>query len=92
MTLSEVFYEAACLTSEALDIRDAAHFSCNAVDVAAVGHRERYTKERRIYSEIMSEEGDLYHGHVREAAEEVNWGTQHYRTFMLLMASEAVKC
>jgi hypothetical protein len=83
MTMSEVFYEAACRMSDC----DCSNFSCQAVDGVVVGKHGEYCDERRVYSALMTDNPIS----VEQAASEVGWSFREFRTFMLLMASEAVK-
>ena len=81
MTLSEVFYEAACRISHKQD-----YFSCIAIDMA-LNNRGRWSDERIEYSYLMTSDCT----EVERAADALGWTRNDFRTFMLLMAAEAVK-
>lgn len=85
MTLSDVFYEAACLESE---LDDEGEPSCYVVQGV---HKEAM----KDYSELAAYPrcseyacGACF----EDAASSLKWKLRDFRTFMLLMASEAVKC
>lgn len=84
MELADVFYEAACRMS---NIRSKqGDFSCCVVDsVGGVWSMDEYDKIMR------NRRGEFYTDLVEQAAKEVHWSLRDYRTFMLLMASEAVR-
>ncbi len=86
MTLSEVFYEAACRISDMPG--DFGDYSCHVVNVVEMG---RLTSEKRSAEQEYAEMMTKYSWEVGQAADEVGWNRKDYRTFMLLMASEAVK-
>lgn len=90
MTLSEIYYEAACLISDGDE-----NYSCIAVD-RAVSPDAAYSSERQEYSSLLASwvrryGSSLWKGDVERAAKEAGWSRRDFRTFMLLMASEAVK-
>lgn len=88
MTLSNVFYKAACRFSDRVGESVCyGPFTCFIVDSIG-GHKAHDT-----WGDLMSdgECGVNFMNDVDEAAAEVEWGECEYRAFMLLMASEAVK-
>lgn len=90
MNLSEVFYEAACQIS-----RDRLNdYSCCAVDYVVVGYFTSWqTDISKEYARLVCPRttGLVRIEDMEEASGEINWPVRHFRTFMLLMASEAVK-
>ena len=83
MNLSDVLYEAACRVSIGNDERYSYEYSCPTVWlIGGIIARKKYAWMMGL-SHVFS---FLY---VENAAEEVGWTTKDFRTFMLLMASEA---
>ena len=78
MTFSEVLYEAACRMSE----KECSHLSC--IAVITTSHNPVMGAK---YGNLMTH----FPSEVRNAARLVGWPVRDFRTFMLLMASEAVK-
>ena len=97
MTLSEIFYEAACRTSDTPRGLygfggDPYEFSCQAIsNVAGYGCDNVICPSSCKYDELMDSGNGLEPSDVEDAAKAVGWHVQDYRTFMLLMAAEAVK-
>lgn len=97
-TDSEILYEAACRTSDVrrdnyYDMMNPYTYSCHAVAKVESDSLSGEGKTLRAYQVLMTP-GDakyLLVGHVEDAAASVEWRPQDYRTFMLLMASEACK-
>lgn len=88
MTLSEVLYVAACEMSEKPNGWFV--FSCNLVAEVETGKPWDGTprpKMSRAYARLMTSNPNR----VIAAANAVNWIVKDFRTFMLLMASEAVR-
>jgi hypothetical protein len=83
MTLSEVLYEAACMMSEG----DCSRFSCN---LLKFDFGYDISDE---YSELMvdGKNSNEFASQVDADADALEWERRDFRTFMLLMASEAVK-
>ena len=92
MTLSEVFYEAACNISDG-GFRIEDMFTCYAV--SAVGGEPACREYSTLMANSFENEGPdhcfLNAVLVTEAGEDIGWSREDFRTFMLLMASEAVK-
>jgi hypothetical protein len=89
-TFSEVFYKAACRMSRVRNQSGYCNFSCNLVAEVETGKRwdglPRPEMSER-YSQLMTESvGETIRG-----SKEIGWPINEFRTFMLLMASEAVK-
>ncbi len=80
MTLSEVFYEAACRMSTGFP---------SGTSTAVFGVRGRMGDVLAFLRLMEDEPGSL--GRKIMLATPPGWDRDHYRTFMLLMASEAVK-
>lgn len=89
MTLSEVFYEAACRMSEG----KSNYYSCNAVSEVASGRywcasdEQCRIHERTVYSGLMTEDWL----EVDSCALAVGWSKRDFRTFMLLIAAECMR-
>lgn len=83
MTLSEVFYEAACRIEET-------GWSCIAVSKIDPDARPVYEKLMGQYTPCCGHK-EICPALVSETAKSLNWRSADFRTFMLLMASEAVK-
>lgn len=91
MTLSEVFYEAACQISEEYPDEDR---SCLMVSHVARRHGEAFRRHTyETYAHMMGGDccQDACSIAVENAADSVAWAHKDFRTFMLLMASEAVR-
>jgi hypothetical protein len=84
MTLSEVLYEAACRMSYRHGVRG--EFSC-----LVVSHIRNNPWDEEAYAQLMFGNWVYPTDKVDEAAQLVGWTVKDFRTFMLLMASEAVK-
>lgn len=93
MTLSQVFYEAACRMSN-----NRTGMSCT--EAWRAGEDANYPADCYfLYQNVManeepSTEDDMPYlsmSATELAAEMIGWPAHHFRTFMLLMASEAVK-
>lgn len=81
MNISEACYEAAIKMND-LEYVDG---SCLVLD--QISHEARLA-----YVDLFSPTGNWYFSDQTEvAAKSAKWATQDYRTFMLLMASEALK-
>ena len=95
MKLSEVFYEAACRTSER---SDSGGLTCARVVQVSEGRQAEFALD--TYSDLMAATGEVCREcakkevpcseEVHAFAAEVGWHPKDFRTFMLLMASEAV--
>lgn len=79
MTLSEVFYEAACVMSSGR-----VHNTVAAIRSVSSGY---------AVNDFMDLCDDVnFYFEVEEVASELGWKPKDFRAFVLLMASEAVKC
>jgi hypothetical protein len=89
MNLSDIFYEAAIRMSDG----KSSFYSCAAVEEVSPSVDPNGYGAMNDYAMLMKPDGslDLHTLHVRAAAKSVRWGLREYRTFMLLMASEAAK-
>lgn len=90
MTLSELFYEAACDMSDEnwVDILGYTNdFSCHQIAYAETKGSCCTTEASALYAKLMT----YLPSEVESAANKVRWPWRDFRTFMLLMASEAVK-
>lgn len=86
MKLSDVFYEAACRMSEQ-NVHESS-FSCHLISQVANNDRMNLrSSESTAYSDLMTESAN----DVEYMAREIGWSASDFRTFMLLMASEATK-
>ena len=88
-TLSEVFYEAACWMSD----HDSNFYgSCFAIEAASRFSGADWSPQVMKYQNLMGDETGFLSGpDIEMAAYDVHWEPRYFRTFMLLMASEAVK-
>lgn len=81
MTLSEVFYEAACKISHG-------EWVGTGPAVLSTGGFDAHAE----YCALMRPDTlNTFADEVDKAASEIDWTSHDFRTFMLLMASEAVK-
>ena len=88
MNLSKVLYDAACQMSHYAD--DWGNFSCDQVLTAARNNLRPVDSYSRLMASDVAIDGWLHGIDVSIAAHAVKWSMKDYRTFMLLMASEAL--
>lgn len=82
MTQSEIYYEAACIMST---------LPLNEVTGEATRRAGASADEQDDFADMMMDGCSLPLS-IELASSEIGWTERDFRTFMLLMASEAVKC